>query len=143
MITLNDLKPKTITAEIELPDGTIQSIELMPLSWSQWQDIGLLVPNEKAELKPVVKNGKKEYEEDLPAQRRLDAENEMKRTKLRLAESLLRAGSLPELEKMTTEQRLNALGEIDTGIFNALILVLRQTALGSQARIADKAERFQ
>lgn len=142
-LTLKDLKPKLVTVELELPDGTIETIQLMPLSWSQWQELGLLIETEKAPKKQSVEGGKKVYVDDLKEQRKLDAIAEMQRAKLRLAEALVRAGSAPELEGLTHEERLTALDEIDTGIMNALLIALRETALGSQGRIAEQAERFQ
>lgn len=135
----DNIKPRRIRVEIK----DFGVVELQLLSWSEWQEIGLSVPEPEPVKKPVVKNGKKEYEVDTQKLAEGQATASGERVLRRLAACLMRAGHLPELQELSLPEAAAQLAEhMDSGLIQALAGAMIDAHNGVKGRLLDQAATF-
>lgn len=154
MLTLNDLKPRTVEVQIimgKLPPeeegGPLRDdVRIVPLrvpSWVEWNELGMEIPTPEPETVTSFKGGKKTYEKESGAayQEKVTEANN-KRLVRRLTFALIEAGNFPELKNASADEQIEAIGSMDAGVLQALAKTLNQLVQFTSGRIAEKAERF-
>lgn len=135
--SLDQLRPPTITVEVEMADGTIAIIPMRALTYFQWHELGYAVPQP---LPPTVGAGASG-----PVYDRTDsnfliacAKADIERDFRRLATAL----QIP-VQGDTIEAKAQTLKDtLDASITRQLIGILQQQARAGEARIAERAATF-
>lgn len=129
----------TAAVRVTLPSGKVMKFRLGHLSYSEWNDIGLQVPE------PPVPNTRWDGSRKAPnpqdtgyVRARNDAAD--KRATMRLARALEKGGMA--IPGDTLEDKAASLRTIDTGVVNALLNYLASTGLGLRAELEARAEQF-
>ena len=140
MLTLNDLKPRTVDINIVFAEGREVIVPLKVPSWVEWQELGMEVPHPEPEMVAIFKNGKKAYEKESgPAyQAKVDIANNQ-RTLRRLTFSIIGGGNFPELKDSSVEEQMKAVSSMDAGALHALTRTLNSMVTMTIGRIRDNA----
>lgn len=142
-LSLGDVVARPLTVAVKLPDEREVSINVMPLSYIRWNEIGWLVPEPDNVMKTEVIGGKKQKVVNEKATRRAKHEAAQKRTLLRLAEALIGAGNFPELADKSLDEQVEALRTVDSGWLNTVGVWLQGRASADNRRIALLKNTFQ
>jgi hypothetical protein len=140
LATLDDLKPATIKAEIEVGDGGYVLMELNALTYFRFNKIGLEVADPAPPIggiDPKTKRPMPDYND--PGYKARLAEAGMRRTLRRIAAAiakpLIPGESLDEKEEWVREN-------VSASVVNQLSTLVSAAALRGEARIVDRASRF-
>ncbi len=143
VLTLADLKPRTVDIEIVFKEGHGVTVPLKVPSWVEWNELGMEVPTPEPEMVRVMKDGKPVYEKE--SGRAYEAKVQVandKRMMRRVTFALIEAGNFPELRNASVEEQIAAVGSMDAGILQALARTLMSLVTTTMGRISDKVERF-
>lgn len=140
-ITLEDLAPVTVVAEITTPYGRVVRVPFQTLSWEEWNEVGRAVPDPKVPLTRLADDGQtllpnprdEKYLEDVA---RASADRVARRVVL----ALEKAGTA--LPGATAQDKLDALKNADRAIVDRLIRVIVDAAVEGKVRLEERAESF-
>lgn len=143
VLTLADLKPRTVDIEIVFKEGHGVTVPLKVPSWVEWNELGMEIPTPEPEQVRVMVDGKPRWEKE--SGRAYDAKVQIandKRMMRRISFALIEAGNFPELRNAAVEEQIAAVGSMDAGILQALARTLMSLVTTTMGRISDKVERF-
>lgn len=144
MSLFDSLKPEVVDAQITTSYGKTITVPLLLLSWDQWENIGRQVPEPEV---PRTKLGPSGKPEDMLPNPKDEAylaavsKASDKRVLLRLLAAMEGGGTV--VPGNTTDEKLNALKALDSGVFQALVGVIMRAWGGTQARVETRAATFQ
>lgn len=133
--------PVIVTVEVELPYGRTLNVPIGTLSYGEWMQAELAVPEPPIPRTLAGSGGQKlPNRDDVTYKAALAAATE-KRAYLRLAAALEKGGT--ELPGATLEDKSAAVrDEMDAGVANALLVFLASSVMQARAQAAESAGMF-
>lgn len=140
-ITLADLAPTTVVAEITTPYGRVVRVPFQTLSWEEWNAVGREVPDPKVPHTKLADDGHTLLPNPQDAKYLEDVQKAAEdRIARRVVMALEKAGT--ELPGATAQDKLNALKAADRAIVDRLIRVIIDAAVEGKVRLENRAESF-
>lgn len=133
--------PVVVTVEVELPYGRTLNIPLGTLSYGEWMQAELAVPEPAIPRTLTGPGGQKIPNRDDVTYKAALAAAVEKRAYLRLAAALEKGGTV--LPGATLEDKAASVrDEMDAGVANALLVFLAGAVMQARAQAADNAGMF-
>lgn len=133
--------PVIVTVEVELPYGRTLNVPLGTLSYGEWMQAELAVPEPAIPRTLAGAGGQKLPNRDDVAYKAALAAAVEKRAYLRLAAALEKGGTA--LPGVTLEDKAASVrDEMDAGVANALLVFLASAVVQARAQAAENAGMF-